>query len=373
MFHVLPPPLNSIVPFLIVLGVLVFIHELGHYLAARWMGVHVEAFSIGFGRVLTRWTDRRGTEWRLSWLPLGGYVKLHGLERPEDAPDEVRAAWRQGHTFHEKSVGARAVVIAAGPVANFLLAVLLYAALFATAGQPVALLTPVVGEVQAGSAAAHAGLRPGDRILEIDGQKVGDFNDIRRLVMPHPATAMALAVGRGAATETVQLTTDATPEEGHPVGTLGITSAVAYHRLSPPAAALAGVTQTWEMTRQTLVGVWQVVTGQRSAADLGGPLRIAQLSGQVAALGLATLVNFVAVLSVNLGLINLFPIPILDGGHLLFYLAEAVRGRPLPPRAVEYGFRAGFALIAALFVFVTWNDLTHLGLMHWVASVLGRG
>ncbi len=370
MFYFLPQPLNSIVPFVLVLGILVFIHELGHYLAARWMGVHVEAFSIGFGQPIARWTDRVGTEWRLSWLPLGGYVKLHGQERPEDVSAEVRAGWMPGRTFHEKRVGARAVVIAAGPLANFLLAIVLYAALFATAGQPVPLPGPVVGEVQAGSAAAHAGLQKGDRIESIDGQSVADFSAIRTIVRARPGIRMTLRIERGGAEQTLSLVTDASVDAGQRVGTLGIASGFAYHRLPPGQAVIQGVAQTWEMSKQTLAGVWGMISGQRSADELGGPLRIAQLSGQVAALGFATLVGFIAVLSVNLGLINLFPIPILDGGHLLFYLIEAVRGRPLPPRAVEYGFRAGFALLAALFVFVTWNDLAHLGVMHWVAGLI---
>ncbi len=372
MFTFLPHPLNSVVPFLIVLGVLVFIHELGHYLAARWMGVHVEAFSIGFGRPIARWTDRLGTEWRLSWLPLGGYVKLHGQERPEDVPADVRALWQPGRTFHEKRVGARAVVIAAGPAANFILAVVLYAALFATAGQPVAQPGPVVGEVQAASAAARAGLHPGDLIETIDGQPVADFAAVRHLIMARPDAHIELRVRRGASEQTLPVLTESHVEQGHRVGLLGITAAVQYRRLPVGAAVVQGAAQTWDMTRQTLLGVWGMISGSRSADELGGPLRIAQLSGEVAALGLATLVSFVAVLSVNLGLINLFPIPVLDGGHLLFYLVEAVRGRPLPPRAIEYGFRAGFALLAALFVFVTWNDLAHLGLMRWVAGLLGH-
>ncbi len=372
MFTFLPHPLNSIVPFVIVLGVLVFIHELGHYLAARWMGVHVEAFSIGFGQPIARWTDRRGTEWRLSWLPLGGYVKLHGQERPEDVGADVRALWQPGRTFHEKAVGARAVVIAAGPIANFVLAAVLYAALYASAGQPVAQTGPVVGMVEPGSAAARAGLLKGDRIETIDGKPVADFAAVRSEVMARPDTRIVLQLRRGASEQTVPLVTGSQVEAGKRIGLLGITASVEYRRLSLGEAALGGVTQTWDMARETLAGVWGMIDGQRSAAELGGPLRIAQLSGQVAALGFATLVSFVAVLSVNLGLINLFPIPILDGGHLMFYLIEAVRGRPLPQRAVEYGFRAGFALLAALFVFVTWNDLAHLGLMRWVASLIGH-
>jgi regulator of sigma E protease len=369
-FDALPKPLNFAIPFLIVLGVLIFFHELGHYLAARWRGVHVEAFSIGFGRALATWRDRRGTLWKLSWIPLGGYVKLHGQERPEDVGADVRALWQPGRTFHEKQVGSRAIIVAAGPVANFILAAVLFAALFATAGQPVIL--PEVGDVAVGSAAARAGLQTGDRIEMIDGQPTARFEDIQHIVAPRPGQALKLQIRRGAMTETVDLTTDTRMVSGQSIGSLGVTAhAAEFHRLSIPAAIAGGVTHTWDVMVQTLAGVWQMISGGRGADDLGGPLRIAQLSGEVAQLGLPSLIDFIAVLSVNLGLINLFPIPILDGGHLLFFLAEAVRGRPLPARAVEYGFRAGLALLVGLFVFATYNDLLHLGLKQWVQGLIG--
>ena len=370
MFDALPKPLNFAIPFLIVLGVLVFFHELGHYLAARWRGVHVETFSIGFGRSLATWRDKRGTLWKLSWIPLGGYVKLHGQERPEDVSDEVRAAWLPGVTFHEKSVTSRAIVVAAGPVANFILAIVMFAALFATAGEPVIL--PEIGDVLAGSAAAHAGLQTGDRVETIDGQPTARFEDIQHIVAAHPGAPLTLQIRRGDATQTVDLTTDTRDVGGRQIGSLGVTAhAAEYHRLPVPAAIVAGTMHTWDVLAQTVAGLWQIITGKTGAEALGGPLGIAKLSGQAAEQGLPTLVDFIAVLSVNLGLINLFPIPILDGGHLLFFLAEAVRGRPLPARAVEYSFRAGLALLVGLFVFATWNDLSHLGLVHWVQGLMG--
>jgi regulator of sigma E protease len=374
-FNALPPPLNSAVPFVIVLGVLVFFHELGHYLAARWRGVHVEAFSIGFGRALATWTDRRGTAWKLAWIPLGGYVKLHGQERPEDVGADVRQLWQPGRTFHEKQVGSRAIIVAAGPIANFLLAMVLFAALFATAGEP--LILPEVGDVLPGSAAAKAGLQTGDRVLTIDGQPIARFEDIQHIVAAHPAQQLALQIRRGdpaaaGAVRTIELTTDTREVGGHNIGSLGVTAhASEFRRLSPGAAVVEGVAHTWDVMAQTLAGVWGMISGGVGTDDLGGPLRIAQLSGVVAQDGVGSLVNFIAVLSVNLGLINLFPIPVLDGGHLLFFLLEAVRGRPLPRRAVEYGFRAGFALLVGLFVFATWNDLSHLGLVRWVRDLIG--
>jgi regulator of sigma E protease len=446
-FNALPPPLNSAVPFVIVLGVLVFFHELGHYLAARWRGVHVEAFSVGFGRALVSWTDKRGTNWKIAWIPLGGYVKLHGQEQPADVGADVRALWQPGRTFHEKQVGSRAIVVAAGPVANFVLAAILFALLFATSGEPVIppilyvtpdspaahaglrtgdrveaiedrgvrrfddidrilsghpgqpttfhvrrgeqtfaiaatpdahgfgtepLIPAEIGGVVANSAAARAGLMAGDRVGSIDGEAVQRFDDIRRIVSARPAQKLVLGIQRAGAPMTIALTTDTRTEDGKTIGSLGVQADVTESvRLGPVAAAIEGVTHTYDVVVQTVAGLWGMIAGGRGAEELGGPLRIAQMSGEVAQLGAANLINFIAVLSVNLGLINLFPIPVLDGGHLLFYLAEAVRGRPLPRRAVEYGFRAGFALLVGLFVFATWNDLSHLGLVRWVRTFIG--
>lgn len=364
------PLLRTVLAFVVVLGVLVFVHELGHYLVARWRGVHVEVFSIGFGRAITSWTDRVGTLWKVAWLPLGGYVKLHGQERLEDAPEEVRARWISGRTFHEKSVGSRAMVVAAGPAANFLLAVVLFAGLFAVAGRPITL--PVVGGVLAGSGADHAGLHAGDRVLAIDGALVKRFEDIQRIVTARPDQPLSLLVERNGQQITLTAMTQDRTEGHQRIGVLGISAGPAeFEHLSPWRAIGAGFTQTWQVTVETLQGAWQIISGQRSTEELAGPFGIAKLSGQVAALGIPSLISFIALLSVNLGLINLFPIPVLDGGHLLFYLAEAVRGRPIPPRAQEYGLRAGFAVLVGLFIFVTWNDLTHLGLFRWVAHVIG--
>ncbi len=371
MFHMIPEFVRSVGAFIVVLGVLVFVHEMGHYLAARLVGVHIEAFSIGFGRPIAAWTDKGGTQWKLAWIPLGGYVKLHGQERPQDVSEAVRASWKPGRTFHAKPVGARALVVAAGPVANFLLAMVLFSVLFIAIGRPLAI--PVVGEVMPDSAAAHAGLQVNDRILAIDNQPIERFEDIQRIVTAHPGEKLALKVQRDGADIDLPVTTDQRDgPAGTHVGVLGIRgSDTQYQRLAPLEAIGAGVAQTWDITVQTLQGVGEMIAGRRGTEDLGGPLRIAQLSGQVAQLGVASLVSFIGLLSVNLGLINLFPIPILDGGHLLFYLAEALRGRPLPVRAQEYGFRAGFAVLIGLFVFATWNDLSHLGLVRWVAGVIG--
>ncbi len=362
----LPDFVRNVGAFLVVLGVLVFVHELGHYLAARWRGVHVEAFSIGFGRALFSWTDRVGTVWKLAWIPLGGYVKLHGQERPEDVDEATRAAWFQGRTFHGKGVGSRAIVVAAGPIANFVLAAVLFAVLFATAGRPVSI--PVIGEVMPQSAAAQAGLQAGDRVETIDGQRVDRFEDLQRIIAGAPDQTLKIEFLRGGAAQSLDVHTGSREGAlGRRMGLLGVKGgAPEYKQLDPASAVVAGIQQTWDVLVQTIQGLGQMLSGARSADELSGPLGIAQLSGQVASLGVASLISFIAVLSVNLGLINLFPIPILDGGHLVLYLIEALRGRPVPPKLQELGFRAGFAVLAGLFVFATWNDLSHLGLFRWV-------
>ncbi len=370
MLHTIPDVFRSGIAFAIVLGILVFVHEFGHYFAARLCGVHIEVFSIGFGKAIVSWVDRQGTRWKIAWLPLGGYVKMHGQERPEEVSDQVRAGWIAGRTFHEKSVWRRAIVVAAGPVANFLLAMVLFAALFASMGKPVTM--PVVGDVLPGSAADHAGLKANDRIDSIGGQPITIFEDIQHIVAAHPDETLALTITRGGKTSVIQAHTEAQEAGGQKVGLLGIRGGlVDYVHIGLRRALWGGVTQTWDVTVETIRGIGQMIAGTRGTEDLGGPLRIAQLSGQVAQLGAASLVSFIAVLSVNLGLINLFPIPVLDGGHLLFYAAEVIRGRPLPPRAQEYGFRAGLAVLASLFIFATWNDLTNIGLFHWVAHLIG--
>jgi len=368
--HVFPDIARTAAAFVVVLGVLVFFHELGHYLAARWRGVYVETFSVGFGKAIASWYDRHGTQWRISWLPLGGYVKMHGQERPEEVSDEVRASWKPGLTFHEKSVGSRAIIVAAGPIANFFLAAVLFAGLFMAVGRPVT--SPVIGEVLPNGAAARAGLLAKDRIEKIGDERIKSFEDIQRIITAHPVETLTVTVQRDGVDKDVVVVTEAREVGGKRIGLLGIRGGtVDYQPLSVPAALWGGVTQTWSVTSETFAGLAQMISGQRGTEELGGPLRIAQLSGQVAELGVSNLISFIAVLSVNLGLINLFPIPVLDGGHLLFYMVEAVSGRPLPRRAQEYGFRAGIAVLGGLFIFATWNDLAHIGLFRWVAGLIG--
>lgn len=360
--------IRTIVAFAIVLGILVSVHEFGHYLAARLCGVHVEAFSIGFGRALATWRDRAGTEWRLSVLPLGGFVKLHGQIPLELVSPEERAHWLPGRAFQEKPLASRAIVVAAGPIANFVLAFVLFLALFGIAGRPV--VQPVVNGVVAASPAAAAGLKTGDRIVAVGTTPVKSFTDIQRLVEARPDQPLALTIQRDGRTLHILAHAGATVRAGHRIGELGISGeTTAYMRLNPLAAVSAAGNESWNVTVATVDGVWQIVSTRHGRAELGGPIRIAALSGRVAALGIASLVSFIAILSINLGLLNLLPIPVLDGGHLLFYLAEALLGRPLSARAQELGLRAGIALLVFIFVFATWNDLMHLGVVQWVRNL----
>jgi regulator of sigma E protease len=363
--------LQTLASFAVVLGVLVFIHEYGHYLAARICGIYVEVFSIGFGRTLASWTDRRGTVWKLALLPLGGFVRMHGMAVSVLEEDETdRAAIRRGEAFFEKSVAARAFVAAAGPIANFVLAAVLLSGLFATYGRQVAL--PVVSEVMKDSAADHAGLQPGDVITSVDGAHVVYFEQLRSIIASEPNRTVKLGVRRGAAELAVPIHIGAATEDGVLVGKIGVGSgANEMQPLGLLPAIGAGLSETWFVLWQTLLGLVRLVTTGNGVHELGGPIKIAQLAGQQAQLGFSSLLNFIALLSVNLGLVNLLPIPILDGGHLVFYAAEALRGRPLPARAQDYGYRIGFAIIASIFVVISFNDLVRAGAFSWVGHLVG--
>lgn len=363
----LPEPLRTILAFLLVLGVLIAVHEFGHYLAARWRGVHADAFSIGFGGSLVRWRDRRGTEWRIGWLPLGGYVKMRGREGQLEDAGSAADSQLQAGSFNEKSVLDRAIIIAAGPVANFLLALVLYTALAASVGVPQPVRDAVVATVAAGSAAERAGIREGDRVVAIDGTPMASMADIRDYVTPRSGARLQLLIERAGQ----NLTMDAVPDNKAPGGggVLGVSGALmSYVRVGPVEAVASGATMTAAVSWLTLKGVWGMISGAHGTEDIGGPLRIAQVSGQAAEMGLAALASFMAVLSVNLGIMNLVPIPVLDGGHLLFYAAEALRGRPLPAYAQSLGLRIGALALMALLVFATWNDLSNLGVVRWVTA-----
>jgi regulator of sigma E protease len=370
--------LTYIVPFLIILTVLVFVHEFGHFLIARWNGVRVEVFSIGFGPEVFGWWDRAGTRWKFSTIPLGGYVKMFGDSDASSGlpvPGLARLAPAEREvSFHYKRLGQRAAIVAAGPAANFLFAVAVLAILFTTYGQP---FTPAeVGQVQPGSAAEQGGIQPGDVIRSLDGSTVHRFEDVQQIVRLNPGVPMSIVVSRDGQEQTLRVTpsqTELTDRFGnhYQIGLLGIArSGMEYVKRDPATAIIQAGAETWNLSVSTLKAIWQIIIGTRATDELGGPLRIAQMSGEVAQGGVVAVLWFMAVLSINLGLINLFPVPVLDGGHLLFYAAEALRGKPLGQRAQEYGFRIGLALVLTLMVFATWNDLVHLRIVEFVKGLV---
>jgi regulator of sigma E protease len=360
---------GNVVPALLVLTAVVFVHEMGHFLVARWCGIRVAAFSIGFGRELAGFTDREGTRWKLSLIPLGGYVRFEGDENAASIPDpetlaRVPQAERAG-LFHFAPLWKRFIVVLAGPLANFLLAIAVFAGIFAIVGRPH--IAPRAETVVAGSAAEQAGIRPGDLIVSVDGDSIESFSELQSIVMLSAGETLDMVVERNG--ERVSLT--AVPERKeqpdrlggtHRIGVLGITAgAVDFSRDDPITAITEGVRETVLIVDRTLTYLGRLVTGRESAEQLSGPIRIGQVSGAVASSGgLPGLIYLTAVLSVSIGLFNLFPVPMLDGGHLLFYVIEALRGRPLSPQLQDLGFRIGFALVIMLFIFVTFNDIANL-------------
>ena len=361
-----------VLPFLFVLTVVVFFHELGHFLVARGCGVAVRTFSIGFGPELLGFNDRTGTRWRLSLIPLGGYVRFLGDENEASAADraavEAMTPAERARSFVGKGVGARAAIVAAGPIANFILAIAIFTAIFSIFGRET--VTPRVDTIVAGSAAEKAGFKSGDLILSIDGQPVDSFNDLQQIVSVSQGEALTVVVQRDGADTTLT----ATPElqqvsdrfgNKQRIGVLGIgrnptANDVVTHHYSVPQAALLGVKETWFVVDRTLSYLVGVVTGRESPDQLGGPIRVAEVSAQVATIGFVALINLAAILSISIGLINLFPIPMLDGGHLLYFGFEAVRGKPLSERVQDIGFRIGLAAVLMLMIFATWNDIIHL-------------
>jgi regulator of sigma E protease len=364
--------IGYIIPFLFVLTIVVFFHELGHFLVARWAGVRVLTFSLGFGPELAGFNDRHGTRWKISAVPLGGYVKFFGDDSEASTPStEALASMspeEQAGSFHHKKVGPRAAIVAAGPIANFILAIVIFTCLFTFFGKPST--TARVDKIEANSAAAASGFQVGDVVTNIDGKTIGSFSDMQRMVGIHAGDKLTFTVKRGDSSLQLQ----GTPElrevkdpfgNAHRLGVMGITRATApgdvvTERVDPATAFWLGIKETWFVVDRTFAYIGGVFTGREAADQVGGPLRIAQISGQVATIGLAALIHLAAVLSISIGLLNLFPVPLLDGGHLLFYAVEAVRGRPLSIRAQEMGFRIGLALVLMLMVFATYNDILHL-------------
>ena len=370
-----------VIPFLVVLTIVVFFHELGHFLVARACGIKILVFSIGFGPELIGFNDRHGTRWKISAIPLGGYVKFFGDENAASVPDaaavsQMSAAEREVSFFHQP-VASRAAVVVAGPLANFVLAIVIFAGIFAVYGKESTAAR--VASVQAGSAAEAAGFAPGDLVLSIDGRPIESFGELQRMVVTSPGRALAIVVDRKGERKTLSATpvlSEVKDSFGnvHRQGLLGITRAPvgqgepAFRPVDLLTAVRLGVYETWFVVDNTMSYLGRVVIGRESADQLGGPGRIAEIAGQVWRGGLSSggigggliaIIQLAAVLSVSIGLLNLFPIPLLDGGHLLFYAVEAVRGRPLSERAQEVGFRIGLALVVMLMIFATYNDILH--------------
>lgn len=358
--------------FLFVLSGVVFVHELGHFLVARWCGVRVLAFSIGFGRELFGFVDKRGTRWKFCLIPLGGYVKMLGDEDVASArPDQKAVADDPRHAFPTQPVWARMAIVAAGPAANMIFAILVYGAVFMTVGQPTT--RPIVGQVLPQSAAEEAGLKSGDRFVSIDGKAITRFEQVRQLTQLSIDRVMQVTVDRSGR----QLTIPVRPRvveradrfgdvERTPL--IGVTaSGETVLDRQGPFTALASATQvTGSIVKDTFVAIGQMVRGVRGSDEIGGPIRIAEASAHAAAAGLLPLITMMAFLSVNLGLINILPIPLLDGGHLLFYAFEVVRGRPLPERIQDFGLKIGVGLVGALMIFATWNDISRY-LARWLS------
>lgn len=361
-----------LIPALFVLTIVVFFHELGHFMVGRWCGVGIKAFSIGFGPELFGFYDKHGTRWKFSAIPLGGYVKFEGDENAASVPDhdqlrELTDEERK-RNMHTQPVWARAAIVAAGPIANFILSIVIFAFMLFIYGK---VITPArVDEVVTNSAAQEAGFEVGDIMVSVNGTEIEAFSDVQRLVALSSNDVLEVVVDRGGTLVTlmpVPRKQEITDQFGNKqkIGVLGIrhsTSAedVVRKPYGPGEAVWGGVEETYFIIERTLGYIGRIFVGKEDADQLGGPIRVAQVSGQVATLGVVALLNLAAMLSVSIGLINLFPIPLLDGGHLVFYAIEAIRGRPLSEKSQEFGFRIGLAVVLSLMVFATFNDITHI-------------
>jgi regulator of sigma E protease len=374
-----PGFLFTVLAFLVVIGPLVFVHELGHYLVGRWFGVHAETFSIGFGKELVAWHDKRGTRWRIAAMPLGGYVKFAG---DMNAASQTDPAWlelpphERNRTFPAKPVWQRALIVAAGPFVNLLFAAIVLAGFAFAYGENV---TPAqVSAIVKGSAAEKAGLKTGDRIVGFAGVEVELFPDLKKLVVSHvPGEKVDIEVQRNGTNLTLPIVVGAQVERDrfgneYRYGALGVQSTQSVLRpVGLLEAPLVGLRRTGELIGMMADGLVDIILGKRSLQELGGPLKMAQFSGEQAALGPEALIAFIALVSINLGFINLLPIPMLDGGHLFFYGIEAIQRRPVSPRLQEIAFRSGLALLLGLMIFVTLNDLASFGLWRGLTGLIG--
>lgn len=373
-----PGILFTVLAFLLVIGPLIFVHELGHYLAGRWCGVKADVFSIGFGREIAGYTDSRGTRWKLGWMPMGGYVKFAGDMNPASQPTPEWLALppeERARTFQAKPVWQRFLIVFAGPLTNFLVAIGIFMAFFAAYGVP---RTPsVLSAVMDGSPAAKAGLQPGDRVIAIAGRPVDTFDELADMIRFRPQERLQLDIERGSSRQRLFVVTAADVERDRfgnefRKGTIGVMSGPQVIEPVPVLQLPVEATrQTIGIVRMMVDTLGQIITGRRSVKELGGPIKIAQVSGQQASLGLLNFVMLMALISINLGFINLLPIPMLDGGHLVFYLFEGIARRPVPERAMEWAFRSGLAVLLSFMIFVTLNDILSLSALKGLAGLIG--
>ncbi len=364
-----PSLLFTLFSFMLAMGPLIFFHELGHYWVGRWCGIKAEAFSIGFGREVLGWTDKNGTRWKLSWIPLGGYVKFKGDMSPaggEDPKWKSLSPEEQVGVFHNQPIWKRAATVFAGPLTNFIIAILIMGGFAAVYGENRA--PAIVYEVEKNSVAERAGLIAGDQIVELNGSTIELFDDARSIIQDRPEQEMPLIILRKGEKIILSVTPQLIKEADRfgnvfRLGRLGISpnpqpnwQPVEYYRI--PSVA---IDRTINSLDRMMTNIWQLITGRRPISELGGPIKIAKISGEVASMGWQNFIHLIAMISINLGFMNLLPIPMLDGGHLAFYAAEAVRGKPANPHMLEYAFRSGLVALLAFMIFVTINDLTSLG------------
>lgn len=368
----------TILAFLLAIGPLVFLHELGHYLVGRWCGVKADVFSIGFGREVAGWTDRRGTRWKVGWMPLGGYVRFAGDANAASQPDRDwldLPDWERSQTFHAKPLWQRAAITLAGPAANFIVGYVLLAGLLIAYGD---LRTPsIVGSVKAGSVAERSGFRAGDRIVAVGDKQIDDFETLYETVYARPRVALDFALERGGQTIHI-VAAPAYLETRDMFGNVQRRGSMGIGPVEPVHVSLgwqeipgAAFDRTIGAIRSTVDGLGQIIFGNLSAKEMSGPVKMAKFAGQIATLGWGPFVSFIAMISINLGFINLLPIPMLDGGHLFFYTIEGVIRRPVPPQAQEWAFRTGFLVLMTLMLFVTFNDLASFDLWHGLSRLIG--
>ena len=357
--------LHNLFSFIAIISLIVFIHEFGHFIVARWCGVKIEEFAIGFGKKIFGFRDKKGTEWKFCILPFGGYVKMYGDKNGASIPDIELIKQMSTHerkiSFLGKNVYQRIAIVGAGPIANFILAIFIFTCLFKVNG--ISQVEPVVSEIVENSASFEAGIKKGDRILAIDDKEIEDFQDIRSLVVTGLEADLNFKIERQGEELNIKITPKIISQKDIfgdeiKIRTIGlIAENVIKKELSLIGSFVEANKETLNISQSILKTLGQLITGQRSVKELGGPLKIAKYSGKTVEQGLVVVAWFMAMISINLGVMNLLPIPVLDGGHLFYYFFEAIRGKPLSQKVQTYGYNFGLAIVLSLMVFTTLNDI----------------